>query len=769
MTAALAAPLHEGNEDTMLRALNYADYGWPVFPLHTAHHGKCSCGNPNCRHVGKHPRTPHGFKDATTDPETIRAWWSRWPSANIGIPTGAESGIIVLDVDGTAGSESVVRLFVPHGSQIEDTRVCRTGGAGSHIYFQHPGFDVRNSAGRLGDGLDVRGDGGYVVAPPSIHASGRRYEWIDERARISPAPDWLLEQLRCPAETESSQPGDVAPGNLILEGRRNATLASLAGVMRRRGMDASAITAALLAENSAHCQPPLEEQEVHSIANSISQYPPADAMDALDANSAQKGDSQAHLLLELGADAELFHTPDGEAYATIEVNGHTENWRVGDQVFRDWLIHRYFQATRKAPNSQALQNALGVFRCRARIEGSEQPVFARVAGDDNATYIDLANGTWEVVEVTALGWRILTAPPVKFRRPRGMLPLPRPLLGGSPEDIYCFLNVEDGSDLKLMLGWLVACFLPRGPFPVLVTHGEHGSAKSTTCRVLRRLIDPNRADLRAEPREPRDLVIAASNQWVIALDNVSYLPPWLSDGLCRLATGGGYATRQLYSDDEERIFQSQRPIMLNGISEIAARPDLLDRSLIVYLPSIPEERRQPEADFWQDFELLRPLIFGAMLEVVTGAIKNLPTVRLDCKPRMADFALLATAAEEGMGWEPGSFMDAYRTNRAGANELALDASPLTPAVRKLAAEGAWEGKAEALLKELEKRANDGTDKPGWPKNGRALSGQLRRLVPNFRATGIDLQFGKSGDRFIKIRKLAPIAPAASEPGGSQRE
>jgi hypothetical protein len=751
------------NDDILAVALHYAaDYGWPVFPLHTVRDGKCSCGNAKCgRRSGKHPRTAHGLTDATTDPETIRSWWAKWPDANIGIPTGAASGFWVLDVDGIAGSESLQRLCKEQGSQIEDTRHSRSGGGGSHLYFQYPGFEVESSNGRLARGIDVKGDGGCIVAPPSVHLSAGRYEWIDESAPISPAPTWLLELVRRAPETRHHRGGTTSV-DIIPEGSRNATLASQAGAMRRRGMDASAITAALLAENSAHCQPPLEEQEVHSIAGSVSQYLPADALDAPDASSAAQSDSQTDQLLELGADAELFHTPDEETYATVNVNGHTETWRVADQGFRDWITHRYFRATGKAPNSQALQSALGVFRCRARFEGNEQPVFVRVAGNDSTIYIDLANNGWEMVEVTASGWRVITEAPVKFRRTRGMMPLPRPVSGGSLEDLYDFLNFEDASSLKLMAAWLIACFRPRGPYPVLLFHGEHGSTKSTTCRILRRLIDPNRADLRAEPREPRDLVIAAQNQWVVALDNVSYLPPWLSDGLCRLSTGSGYATRQLYSDDEERIFQVQRPIMANGISEIATRSDLLDRSLIEYLPSILEESRRPEEDFWRDFDLARPGILGALLDVVASAMDNLPHVHLPRTPRMADFAIWATAAEEGFGWKPGSFMDAYTSNRANANELALDASPLTPWIRQLAPDsGEWEGTATALVEELAKRAGDGAGKAGWPKNGRALSAQLRRLAPNFRVSGIDLQFGSSGSRFIRVRKVAPFASAAS--------
>ena len=158
-----------------------------------------------------------------------------------------------------------------------------------------------------------------------------------------------------------------------------------------------------------------------------------------------------------------------------------------------------------------------------------------------------------MVEVNAEGWRVVTDPPVRFVRPRGMLPLPVPGRDGSLSDLREFVNVKDEEAWALLLCWLLHSFRPAGPFPVLVINGEQGSAKSTLTRLLELLLDPNVAAVRAEPRDVRDLMIAAQNSRVLALDNLSSMPTWLSDGLCRLATGGGMATRQLYTDDDEKL------------------------------------------------------------------------------------------------------------------------------------------------------------------------------------------------------------------------
>jgi hypothetical protein len=160
-------------------------------------------------------------------------------------------------------------------------------------------------------------------------------------------------------------------------------------------------------------------------------------------------------------------------------------------------------------------------------------------------------------------------------------------------------------------------------FPLLILSGEQGAAKSTTARLLRSLIDPNAAPLRSEPRDGRDLVIAASNRWLLALDNLSYLPDWLSDCLCRLVTGGGFATRELYMDAEETIFDSQRPVILTSIEDVADRGDLLDRAVILHLPSIPDEKRKTESAFWASADAVHPQILGCLLDAVSAGSKEL--------------------------------------------------------------------------------------------------------------------------------------------------
>lgn len=459
--------------------------------------------------------------------------------------------------------------------------------------------------------------------------------------------------------------------------------------------------------------------------------------------------------------ARLFHAPDGTPYAAVEVDGHLETHAVMGGLFRDWLIVRFLRQHGRAPNSQVLTDALNTVRAVAVYDGPEVPVFVRVAEHEGDVYVDLGNERWDAVRVTREGYEVVAHPPVGFVRKAGSAPLPYPQTGGAIEELRPFLNVGSDEDFMLVVAWTAFSLSPWGPYPILVLQGEQGSAKSTTVRVLRALVDPAVEPLRALPKNERDLAIAAGNAWVLAFDNLSGIRDQLSDALCRLATGGGFATRMLYTDDEEKIFSAMRPIILNGIDDIATRGDLQERSLLVTLPSIPENRRVEEAAFWQNFEAARPRIFGALLEGVSSALRNADSVRLERKPRMADFAVRATAMEACFGWEPGSFAAAYEANRREASEVLLGNEPLVDAIEALLngwdeddGEKVWSGTATDLLKKLNLYADDAIKRTkAWPGGPQLLSRRMRRLAPALRSAGIEYSENEEGHRKKKVKTL----------------
>jgi hypothetical protein len=297
----------------------------------------------------------------------------------------------------------------------------------------------------------------------------------------------------------------------------------------------------------------------------------------------------------------LFHDSESRGFATFETDGHLETWPIRSRAFKLFARLLYFRATEDSPSSNATTDGLATIEAEAIFDGPETDVHLRVAGEQNAIHIDLGDAGWNAITITRAGWTV-EPHPVRFRRTRGMAPLPKPVRGGDLGELRPFLNVGSDDDLQLAVGWLLGAARPRGkPYLIAVFHGEQGSGKSTHARVLRESIDPSTVPLRAAPRDLRDLMITANNSWVVSFDNLSHLRPWLSDALCRLSTGGGFSTRELYADDVEVILEAQRPVILNGIEELATRSDLLDRSLLFNLPAIPKTERRSEADFWKDF------------------------------------------------------------------------------------------------------------------------------------------------------------------------
>ena len=406
--------------------------------------------------------------------------------------------------------------------------------------------------------------------------------------------------------------------------------------------------------------------------------------------------------------------------------------------------------------------ALNVLEAQAQFDGPERDVSVRVAEHDGLIYLDLADEFWRCVEIGPGSWRVADDAPVRFRRAAGMLPLPLPARGGSIEELALFLNLPHHDDFVLVVAWLLGALRPGGPYPVLAISGEQGSAKTVLSKLLRALIDPSVAPVRALPREDRELFIAANNSHVLAFDNLTALPPWLSDTLCRLASGGAFAVRQLYTDHDEVLFTAARPVILNGIEDIITRPDLADRAIMLTLGPITESQRRPENLLWRAFGTALPRILGALLDAAAHGLQALPGVRLERLPRMADFALWITACENAR-WPPVSFEDAYWNNRHSAVENVIDADPVAAWVRDLMAERtAWEGTASDLLQAgvEAQRGNAIAGKTSapvrWPRNPRALAGRLRRAQTFLRTLGIEIDFGREGRLGTRIIRISAV-------------
>lgn len=461
--------------------------------------------------------------------------------------------------------------------------------------------------------------------------------------------------------------------------------------------------------------------------------------------------NQADILYMLASDlCEIFTGQDTRAYALVPVEGRRECYGLNSDAFRGWLNEVYRRAYGRLPGMQGKQDAIAALAWDAR--KTQRDVFIRVGAAGGKVYLDLGTPEWDAIEVDADGWRLVDKPPVAFRRPGSLRELPTPLRGGHLSDLARFVNLE-AEDWPLLAAWAVAALHPTGPYPVLVLAGEQGTAKSTTLQVLKRLIDPSVAGLRGQPQEVRDLFVGAGNSWLLTFDNVSALTHEISDALCRLATGGGYAKRANYSDDGEFLLDFQRPVAVNGIGDVVTRPDLMDRAVLLVPPVIAESRRRNEAAFWREFDEARPLLLGALLDALATAMRRLPSVQLERAPRMADFARLAVAAQPHLG---GDFLTAYEVNRKEAHATVVETSTLGDHLRKLVVvAGTWEGSPSELLEALNQRATDSEKRArSWPSVPNRLKPQLERLAPSLRKVGVDVEFARTTDgRVIRLLRV----------------
>ena len=463
----------------------------------------------------------------------------------------------------------------------------------------------------------------------------------------------------------------------------------------------------------------------------------------------------------------FFHDTYDQAWVTVPSGNHRETWRVDSKKLWLWIA-RTLRAINIPATRKLVKSIVEEFEMTSLVDGPTLPVFVRIGEAEDVVYLDLGDQDWRAVQIRPGGWKIVAEPSVKFRRCLGIAALPLPVGGGNPREILKFLNVRPQHEI-LFLAWLSFCYRPNGPFPILAISGVQGSGKSTSTRVLRALIDPSIAALTGAPRDERSLVMSASNSRLLCFDNLSAVTPQMSDAFCMVATGGAHRERKYYSNDgSEVMFVFQNPCVLNGISELPERADLLDRSIVVHLDAIGEKDRRTEDSFNKEFEAARPRMLGALLDVVVGGFAKMDSVKLPNKPRMADFCRWGCATEAALGYKAGSFLEAYGLNLADANAAALEASSVAWAVHQFIGdrvEGIFTGSANELLRDLNAfvglhAGGAGPQAlalkhPKWPKSASALSAEISRIEPNLQKIGVAVTRSRTkAKKYIHLQTVA---------------
>jgi len=498
------------------------------------------------------------------------------------------------------------------------------------------------------------------------------------------------------------------------------------------------------------------------------------------------------LIIYARSAATFFHNKEDEAFASIRRDDHLETYELDSPRFKLWIRSEYWRREKERLEDVALEEAGALYEGErplrtempdvvrdrdltdavrqlesiAIFEGEQHEVYIRCAQHEAAFYLDMGDPEWRAIHITRDGWSIVSGKdvPVRFVRPKGLLPLPEPVESGKGTfaAIDSVLNLGTGDDGKrnrlLILAWLTYCMLPNGPYPIVNISGPQGSAKTTTVRALRLLIDPNTAPKSTKPNNEHDTYIDAAANWVLAYDQLVSIPVWFSNALCDIATGGGYRTRTLFSDRDQEIFNDTRPIICSGIGNIASRPDFLERSLMISLPRVGGKQRKLERVVRRQLRDAQPAILSALLDANVEGLQKIDSVVLESLPRMADFCVWGCAVERALGAEEGDFLKAFEGSSEDATEVSLEEWAISDTFITFAGqhegiENAWWGTATELLDRLTNVAgNDSavTRSKQWPGSSNALSTQLNDHIEPLLKIGIVVQSGKGRDRRKRI-------------------
>jgi hypothetical protein len=451
--------------------------------------------------------------------------------------------------------------------------------------------------------------------------------------------------------------------------------------------------------------------------------------------------------------ASVFNDDSGRSYASFvaeilnpdtgEVSTHNETWALDSKPFRAKASKEFMKRFGMVAGEANVKEGCDILSAFAD-EVPRQAVYMRFAPipDVGGIYVDLVNDVWEVVEITPQGWRVIPCSEckVKFRRVQHAKPLPRPVPASerkrSINDLWQHVNIQGQDSQLLTLAWLLEAMRVDTPYPVLELIAGQGSAKSTTQERLRALLDPNAVMLRTEPTSLRDLSISTVSNHIISLNNLSGLTTTQQDFMCSMSTGGGDATRRLYSNDDESTWDIKRPIIMNGINQLVTRPDLADRTINLDLPKIEyRDQSQLDSQWLEDY----PQLTGALYDLMVRTLAFLPTVQITKLPRMGDFAKLGVAMCKALRLDK-DFVALFNRNRDEVVLRGVESSPVALALLSLIdVRDKYEGTLSDLLNDLGNYAPKHFDKNHWVKSPRGLGELLKRLAPALKVSGIEVE------------------------------
>jgi hypothetical protein len=460
----------------------------------------------------------------------------------------------------------------------------------------------------------------------------------------------------------------------------------------------------------------------------------------------KRGPSQATVILQLLREQ---YRPllgdDGQPFAVAKRGANIALPLRGTGGLRTQAAKMYADATRgTAPSGSALTDALTVFSGLAE-QCEPEPIHLRVARlDDGRIVIDQGTADGRCIIVGPDGWHSEARSPVLFRRTRLNAPMPDPYRNGDLARFRALINVDE-DDWQVIVGFMLAAFFEDIPHPILGLFGLQGTAKSNATRMIINLISPSTAPTRSSPRDIKTWVTGANAAWITGLDNVSSVPDWLSDALCRASTGEGMVDRALYTDSDVSVISFRRVVVMNGIDTGEMAGDLAERLIRVELNPIRE--RRDERALWVDFDEARPYALGAVLDLLIKVLKALPDIEVRDAPRMADFAKILAALDQVTDWDTFDHYVAVSRDAQGESLSPFGVLLRDFALAQCFAGRAWTGNRTELLNALVPRDKEDKPKPpkDWPKLA-TVKGRIKRDTPALGTFGVLVDLDQRGPK-----------------------
>ncbi len=541
----------------------------------------------------------------------------------------------------------------------------------------------------------------------------------------------------------------------------------------------------LLWQYGSQCKPPIDERELEKIYKSAESANPSPCLDdelllkiasKWDTESApgasakqpiakqqskdsdgsdekESTDAFKQMMEIVKAEAECWISSDDTPYADVVIDGIRKTWPIESRHFKRWISTRVYDKHQKGVSSEAIEKVRNVLCGIADSKGPQREAYLRIAEHEGSIYIDMADERWQVIEVSKQGWRVIQSVdcPVRFVRASSQLPLPMPEHGGDISQLWRLLPVAPDSR-PLLLGWLISCFTTTGAKPILVFSGPKGSGKSEAATTLKMLTDPGKAAMMPSVGDSRNMASAAMSRWLMIYDNLTHLTVEQQDALCRASTGAGFSHRSLFTDLDETFAEYKRPQILTSVDLVPSRSDLLDRCVLVQLERIPEAYRIPIHQLARERAEMIPRLLGSLLSALSGGLQRMDS-HLERLPRMADFALMATACEPGLGLQHGEFMRAYAANIETAVQTAVESNPIAAAIMAVMEDCTqWQGSTQDLLDRMKQKSPSPKVQKLDPRRlGHAMKGSLKADLD---AVGIEVDDykTKTGKQWI-IREV----------------